>query len=182
MLVQCLWTEESFGDFRLLIEWRIKRTSGLYAMSTILPDGSLKKDAAGKVITEMRPNADSGILLRGTGKGQVNIWCWPVGSGEMWGVRNDKNLQPQLRAAAVPKVRADNPVGQWNLFDITMKGDRVTVVLNGQTVIDNAQVSEIPEIGPIGLQHHGGLNKKTGEMSPASSLIQFRNIWIKELK
>ena len=112
----------------------------------------------------------------------MNIWCWPIGSGEMWSIRNDKSLQPQLRATAVPKIRADNPVGQWNLFDITMKGDRVTVVLNGQTVIDNAQVPEIPEKGPIGLQHHGGLNKKTGKMSPASSLIQFRNIWIKELK
>ncbi len=177
-----LWTEESFGDFRLLIEWRLKRTSGLYAMPTILPDGSLKKDADGKVITEMRPNADSGILLRGSGRGQVNIWCWPVGSGEMWSVRNDRNLEPQLRAAAVPKVRADNPVGQWNLFDITVKGDRVTVRLNSQTVIDDAQVPGIDEKGPIGLQHHGGLNKKTGKMSPASSLIQFRNVWIKEIK
>jgi len=177
-----LWTEESFGDFRLLLEWRFKRTTGLYPMPTILPDGSLKTDADGKVITELRPNADSGILLRGTSKGQVNIWCWPIGSGEMWGVRNDRNLQPESRAAAVPKVRADNPVGEWNLFDITVKGDRVTVILNGQTVIDNAQVPGIAEKGPIGLQHHGGLNKKTGKMSPASSLIQFRNIWIKEIK
>jgi hypothetical protein len=177
-----LWTEQSFGDFRLLIEWRLKRTSGLYPMPTILPDGSLKTDAEGKVITELCPNADSGILLRGSGRGQVNIWCWPVGSGEIWSVRNDKNLSAEQRAAAVPKVRADNPVGEWNLFDITAKGDRLTVRLNSQTVIDDAHVPGIPETGPIGLQHHGGLNKKTGKMSPASSLIQFRNIWIKEIK
>jgi len=31
------------------------------------------------------------------------------------------------------------------------------------------------------LQSHGGKNAKTGEMSPASSLLQFRNISIKEL-
>jgi len=177
-----LWTEESFSDFRLLIEWRFKRTTGLYPMPTILPDGSLKKDTDGKVITKLRPNADSGIIPRGTGRAQVNIWCWPVGSGEIWSVRNDENLSPQLRAAAVPKVRADNPVGQWNSFDITMKGERVTVILNNQMVIENAQIPGIPIRGPIGLQHHGGLDKRTGKMNPASSLIQFRNIWIKELK
>jgi len=31
------------------------------------------------------------------------------------------------------------------------------------------------------LQHHGGFNEKTGEFRPASSLIQFRNVWIKKL-
>ena len=35
--------------------------------------------------------------------------------------------------------------------------------------------------GPIGLQHHGGINKETGKLRGASSLVQFRNIWIKEL-
>ena len=82
----------------------------------------------------------------------------------------------------MPKVRADNPVGEWNLFDIIVKGDRVTVRLNGRNVIENAHVPGIPERGRIGLQHHGGLDRKTGEMGSASSLIQFRNIWIKEIK
>jgi len=176
-----LRTEESFGDFILHIEWRFKRTTGLYPMPTILPDGSYKTDAEGKTITELRPNADSGIFPRGAGKAQINIWCWPVGSGELWGYRNDKSMPAEVRAAAVPKVRADKPVGQWNAFDITMKGERLTVVLNRKTVIDNAQLPGIPESGPIVLQHHGGLNKRTGKMNPASSLIQFRNIYIKRL-
>ena len=176
-----LWTRESFEDFTLHIEWRFKRTTGLYAMPTILPDGSDKTDANGKVIKTLRPNADSGILLRGAGKSQINIWCWPIGSGEIWGYRRDQLMPPEVRAGAVPKVRADNPVGQWNAFDITMKGERVTVALNGKTVIDNTRLPGIPKSGPIALQHHGGLNKKTGEMSPASSLIQFRNICIRRL-
>ena len=175
-----LWTEESFEDFALHVEWRLKQTSGLYPMPTILPDGSYQTDADGNVIKVPTPNADSGILLRG--RTQTNIWCWACGSGELWSVRNDKSLTPEQRAAAVPKVCADRPVGQWNSFDITMIGDRVTVMLNGRTVIDNAQIPGIPSSGPIGLQHHGGLNRKTGQMSPASSLIQFRNIWIRRLK
>jgi len=176
-----LWTQDPFGDYILHIEWRFKRTTGLYAMPTIGADGSYKTDADGSVIKTPTPNADSGIFLRGTGGSQVNLWCWPIGSGELWSVRNNKKLTPELRAAAVPKVRADKPVGQWNSMDITMMGDRVTVMLNGKTVIENAQIPGILERGPIGLQHHGGLNKRTGEMSPASSLIQFRNVWVKAI-
>jgi hypothetical protein len=160
-----LWTEESFEDFTLHIEWRFKRTTGLYAMPTILPDGSEKTDANGKVIKVLQNNADSGIFLRGSSKSQINIWCWPIGSGEIYGYRRDKSMPPEVRAGAVPKMRADKPVGQWNAFDITMQGERLTIVLNGKTVIDNTS----------------GFNEKTGEFRPASSLIQFRNIWIKRL-
>lgn len=177
-----LSTEASFGNFVLTIDWRLKKTSGLYAMPTILPDGSLKKDSNGKVITTPTPNADSGIFLRGTGKAQINIWCWPCGSGEMWGYRNDQKQPPEVRAACVPKTCADKPVGEWNTFVITAKGETVTVELNGKTVIDKARLPGLPASGPIVLQHHGGLNTKTGKHGPASSLIQFRNIYIKELK
>jgi hypothetical protein len=176
-----LWTQESFEDFALHVEWRLKETSGLYPMPTILPDGSLKTDASGKVITTPTPNADSGILLRGTAQGQVNIWCWPIGSGELWSVRNNKELTAEQRAAAVPKVRADRPVGQWNSMDITVVGDRVTVMLNNKIVIENAQIPALPASGPIGLQHHGGINPRTGELGPASSLVQFRNILVRKL-
>ncbi len=176
-----LWTVESFGDFALHIEWRFKETTGLYPMKIILPDGSYKKDADGKDIVEPRPNADSGIFLRGSSRAQINIWCWPAGSGEIWSYRLDPQMPPEVRAACVPKVRADNPVGQWNAFDITVKGDRVQVVLNGKLVIDNARLPDLPTSGPIGLQHHGGIDKKTGKLGSASSLIQFRNIYLKRL-
>jgi hypothetical protein len=125
------------------------------------------------------PNSDSGILLKGVG--QTNLWCWPVGSGELWSVRNNKSLPPEVRAAAVPLENADQPVGEWNAFDITVKGDRITVVNNGILVIDNALFPGLDKKGPIGLQHHGGVDEETGKLRGASSLVQFRNIWIKEL-
>ena len=174
-----LWTRQSFGDFVLQIDWRLKRTTGLYPMPIVLPDGSYKTDENGEVIKIDRPNADSGIFLRGYSKAQINIWCWPVGSGEVYGYRNDKNQPTEIRAGVTPKVCADKPVGEWNTFVITMKGDRLTVQLNGKTALENAQLPGVPESGPVGLQHHGGLDKKTGEFRPASSLIQFRNIYIK---
>jgi hypothetical protein len=66
-------------------------------------------------------------------------------------------------------------------MDITLVDGRVTIMLNGKIVIANALIPGIEAQGPIGLQHHGGVNKETGKMSPASSLIQFRNIWIRPL-
>ena len=176
-----LWTEESFGDYAMHVEWRFKKTSGLYPVPTILPDGSYKTDSDGNVIEVPTPNADSGILLRGQSGGQANLWCWPIGSGELWSVRNNEKLAPEIRAAAVPMLCADKPVGQWNSMDITLVDGRATIMLNSNIVIENALIPGIQAEGPIGLQHHGGINEKTGEMSPASSLVQFRNIWIQPL-
>jgi hypothetical protein len=189
-----LMTEEEFGDYTLQFDWRFKKTSGLYAMPTILPDGSYKTDEDGNRIITPTPNADSGLLFR-PGH-QANLWCWPCGSGELWMVRNNKQATPEQRAAAVPKVAADKPVGQWNRMRARVVGDRITIVLNGFKVIDNAELPNLQEkSGPIGFQHHGGplspaqidRLRKRGEtveddaMSPASSLVQFRNIYIKEL-
>jgi hypothetical protein len=174
-----LWSEKEYKDFVLKIDWRIKETTGLYDVPTVLPDGSEVKDANGKMITTPTPNADSGIYLRGTSKAQLNIWCWPIGSGEVYGYRRDQTMPPEVRAGVTPKVKADKPVGEWNTFEITMKGDRLTVVLNGKKVLENAQLPGIPEKGKLALQHHGGF--KDGKYSPASSLVQFRNISIKEL-
>lgn len=175
-----LWTEEEFGDFTLRIDWRIKRTTGFYDVPYVLPDGTTVKDGQGKNLTHPMPNADSGIYLRGDGKAQINIWCWPIGSGEVYSYRNGKDTSPEVRAGVTPKLKADNPIGEWNTFEITMKGDRLTVVLNGHTVIENAQLPGVPAKGPIALQHHGG-KRKDGTFSPASSLMQFRNISIKKL-
>lgn len=176
-----LWTEKEYGDFILKVDWRIKRTSGLYDVPIVLKDGTHLVDAKGRRITIKMPNADSGIYLRGTPRAQVNIWCWPIGSGEVYSYRNGKGMSPAVRAGVTPRVNADKPVGEWNRFIIIMVKNRLTVILNNKMVLENAELPGVPERGPIGLQHHGG-RRKDGTLSPASSLMQYRNIWIKELK
>ena len=114
----------------------------------VLPNGDDATNPDGSRKTLDIPYAgDSGILLRGIGKAQVNITCNTIGSGEMYGYRTDKKMPPEVRAGAIPKVKADKPPGQWNRFVITLKGDRLTVLLNGQTVIDQEQLPGIPPAG-----------------------------------
>ncbi len=178
-----LITKEEFGDFVLKFEWRIKETP--YENPNIpyvLPDGTHARGVDGKDLKFTLPDSDSGVYLRDmNGKSQVNIWCWPIGSGEVYGYRMDKSMPPEVRAGVTPKHQADKPVGEWNEFEITLRGDRLTVVLNGVTVIENAQLPGIPEKGPLALQHHGGFNAKTGKYLGPPSLVQFRNIRVKPL-
>ncbi|MGH9338414.1 MAG: 3-keto-disaccharide hydrolase [Acidobacteriota bacterium] len=175
-----LWSQKEYGDFVMRVEWRIKETPyNNPRVPIILPSGLHKRDANGEQITMVVPDSDSGILLRGQGKSQVNIWCWPVGSGEVYGYRMDRNMPPEVRAGVTPDTIADHDIGQWNSFEITMIGDRLKVVLNGTTVIEDAQLPGIPVRGPVGLQHHGA--KRNGEWVSPPSLVQFRNISINEL-
>jgi len=175
-----LWSAREFANFTMRVDWRIKETPYINPrVPYILPDGTHAKDITGKEMTLSLPDSDSGIMLRGSGRNQVNIWCWPIGSGEFYGYRMDKSMPPEVRAAVTPRHQADKPVGQWNRFEITVRGDRVTVVLNGITVIENAQLPGMAEKGPVGLQHHG--SKQNGKWTSPPALLQFKNIYIKEL-
>jgi hypothetical protein len=173
-----LWSKKEYVDFDLWLDWRIKETPFVNPKARIiLPDGTYKKDESGNVITVAAPNTDSGVFLRGQHKSQANIWCWPVGSGEVWGYRTDPALSAEVHAGATPKMKADRPIGEWNTFHIVMRGDRVTMTLNDQLIIDNAQLPGVPLQGPLALQLHS--ERKDGEWG--ASLVQFRNIRIKEL-
>jgi hypothetical protein len=176
-----LTSEKSYKDYVLKLEWRIKETPYINPnVPYILPDGSHAKDVKGKEIKLSLPDSDSGVYLRGSSKHQVNIWCWPAGSGEMYGVRMDQKEPAAARAAATPRMQADKPVGEWNSFEITVKGKTIKVVLNGKTVIPDAEFASLPDSGPVILQHHGG--KRNGQWNSPPALVQFRNIAIKELK
>jgi hypothetical protein len=114
---------------------------------------------------------DSGIYLRGSP--QVQIWDTSrvevgaqVGSGGLY--NNQKN-------PSKPLLVADNPVGDWNTFRIIMIGEKVSVWLNGELVVDNVILENywdrsIPifQKGPIELQAHG-------------TDLGFRDIYVREI-
>ena len=168
-----LVTQKSFKDYVFRLDWRFKRTVGPTYNAKLF-------DAKGNHVgNKPVKNADSGIFLRGTGKSQVNLWCWPCGSGQLWAFHGSKD--PAIRKGSIPKVNADKPVGKWNEMEITMKGETVSVILNGKTVLDKSNMPGVGREGPIVLQHHGGYNTKSKTWSNASALIQFRNLRINEL-
>src|SRR4051794_33880793 len=91
-----------------------------------------------------------------------------------------------LYGIIAPSKNACKPPEQWQTYDITFKAPRiddqgkvttpgeVTIVLNGETVIDRGKFEKVTggaipnsigTIGPIRLQDHG-------------STVRFRNIWI----
>jgi hypothetical protein len=163
-----LWTNKEYGNFVMVFDWRWSSKGAVNKRPIMLPDGSLKLGADGKEEEQEIEEQDSGIFLRGSEDSQVNLWNWSVGSGEVWGYRRNMDLPAEVRAALVPKVKADRPIGEWNRVMITIQGDRLTVNINNRVVIDQAQLPDVPAKGAIGLQHHG-------------QAIDFANLWIKEL-
>ncbi len=164
-----LWTEKEYGNFVFMVDWRLPDGPRIEKVPIILPNGEQARDDKGRPVTVPVLDAgDSGIYLRGTSKCQLNIWNWPVGSGEIWGYRTDTSMPPEVRRAATPMLNADNKVGEWNRFVIMAIDDHITVNVNGKIVIDNAKLPGVPLKGPIALQHHG-------------DHVQFANIYIKDL-
>jgi len=175
-----LWSEKEYKDFVMLVDWRIKETPWENpGVPFILPSGLHKLDENGKEIRIVVPDSDSGILYRGENGSQANIWCWPIGSGEVYSYRMNEDMPLSVRRGVTPKTNADKNIGEWNRFKITLRDDFLTVELNGIEVIQDAYLPGLPEKGPVGLQHHG--SKKDGEWVSPPSLVQFRRIYIKEL-
>lgn len=135
---------------------------------------SIKQYGSFEMIADWRitKKGDSGIYLRGSP--QVQIWDTTrvevgaqVGSGGLY--NNQVN-------ESKPLMVADNPIGDWNTFRILMMGERVTVYLNGQLVVDDVVMENywdrsIPifPTGSIELQAHG-------------TNLAFRDIYVKELE
>ena len=116
----------------------------------------------------MSVTGDSGLYLRGSP--QVQIWDahnqWGIGSGGLY--NNRKNKSQALKIA-------DKQVGDWNRFHVIMRGEKVTVWLNGELVVDNTTLENywdrkqpIFPCEQIELQCHG-------------DPTEWRNIFIKEL-
>lgn len=169
-----LTTDKDYGDFELMLEYKA------------LPEG------------------DSGVYLRGIP--QVQIWDTTKGdphgrgqdkgSGGLW--NNSKGAPGKD-----PSKNMDRPFGEWNNFVIKMIGERVTVIFNGQKVVDNAVLENFfanQKAGYLAYAKAGAADqaKKTERMpngymrDPAfpkgpiqlqthGSEIRWRNVFIREI-
>ena len=144
-------------------------------------DGVLQFDGKGKSLCTVKdygdfemfvdwkilPAGDSGIYLRGTP--QVQIWDASQRTEGSGGLYNNKENPSK------PSKCADKPVGEWNTFRIKMVGEKVSVWLNGELVVDDVTMENYWErdkpiypTGQIELQNHG-------------NTLYFKNIYIQEI-
>lgn len=140
-----LATIKKYGDFEMLVDW--------------------------KIIDDHQQKGDAGIYLRGSP--QVQIWDTArikdgaqVGSGGLY--NNQVNESKPLKVA-------DNKLDEWNTFRILMKGDRVTVYLNGELVTDNVILENYWDRNlPI-------FSQEQIELQAHGSPVAYRDIYIREI-
>jgi hypothetical protein len=139
-------------------------------LATIKKYGDMEMYVDWKIIDDKKQEGDAGIYLRGTP--QVQIWDnarvkvgAQVGSG---GLYNNK-VHPSK-----PLKVADNKLDEWNTFRIIMKGDRVTVYLNGVLVTDNVILENFWDRSlPI-------FAEEQIELQAHGSPVAYRDIYIRE--
>lgn len=95
------------------------------------------------------------------------------------------NLRPAQYHGSIYDVVAakrgsQRPVGEWNSEEIVARGRRITVVLNGDTVVD-ANLDDI--VDPEVLKKHPGLARTSGHIGflGHGTRVEFRNIRVKAL-
>jgi 3-keto-disaccharide hydrolase len=114
------------------------------------------------------PRSNSGIYLRGRYEIQIM---------DDAGKPTHNRLNGSIYGRIAPTVNATKPAGEWQTVDATLVGKRVTVVLNGQKIIDNAEIA-----GPTG----AALDDRESEPGPIllqgdHGQVSFRNLYIKPL-
>ena len=115
-------------------------------------------------------NNNSGIFVRFP-KEPESPWD-AVNQG--YEIQIDDGADPEHRTGAVYSFKAPEktpetkPVGEWNTYEIKVKGQEYTITLNGEVV--NTYKGSRGEKGFIGIQNHD-----------PKSIVRFRNIAIKSI-
>ena len=112
--------------------------------------------------------SNSGIYLRGRYEMQIE---------DHFGKEPHHHGAGGIYGYLAPRVNALKPAGQWQTVEITLLGRVVTIILNGQTVIDRAIIPGITggaldsregEGGPIMIQgDHGPIEFRKVTVTPA---------------
>jgi len=118
---------------------------------------------------KMIDKSNSGVYLRGRYEVQIQ---------DDYGKEPESHGVGGIYGFITPSSNPAKKAGEWQTFDITLLGRRVTVVFNGTTIIDNA---EIPGITG------GALDSNEGEPGPIMlqgdhTQIYYRNILITPAK
>ena len=114
---------------------------------------------------------DAGIYLRGSPQVQI----WDTSRREVGAQVGSGGLYNNIKNQSKPLVVADNKIGEWNNFHIIMKGEQVTVYLNGVLVTDNIPLENFwDRKSPI-------FSKEQIELQAHGTYVAYRNIFLREI-
>ncbi len=143
------------------------------APNTYLRTNRRFSDFVLRLEAKISPGGNSGIFVRAPLWGRSSLIAFEL---QVEGRPNTKlanNGAGGIYSVLSPKVDAMKPVGEWNKYEITCRGTKVRILLNGQ-LIQDFDMEDVPKMrsrlveGVIGLQDH-------------SDEVWFRKIRIKEL-
>ncbi len=142
-----LSTEVSYSDFILRVKVKLRNhNSGIQFRSAQFADYIVRGYQA-----DVAEKKYFGMLYEEGKRGMLDYW---------------NALSPKEQAA----IHSTSKQGEWNEYEITCRGDRVKMVLNGKVTCDISDPEGAKE-GVIALQLHQG--------NPME--VRFKDIYIKEL-
>ncbi len=145
-------------------------TKGDLKKNQFLASEKSYKDFTLKVKVKLR-NHNSGIQVRSKARGEGVVTGPQADAAEgYWGLLYEEGGRGILEQYPPEKAEKLVHKGDWNDFVITFKGKRLTIVLNGTTVIDRTD-EEFPDEGIVAFQVHVGPPME----------VRFKDVSIEEL-
>jgi hypothetical protein len=167
-------TDKEYGDYVLRVQWRFPDkpgNSGVFVHvsgpDTIWPRGVEAQLYSGRAgdIWRVAPNGEEPFKLKIAGERDPASARHHARIGDKF-VKTGE----QKKGRDVYKIegkQVEKPIGEWNQYEITCKGDTITLVVNGQKVNEGTEAEA--RKGKILLQSEG-------------APIVFRNVEIKTIK
>ena len=165
----------------------------------IVKDGVLSSDAnsAGNLYTEkeysnfilrfeflLTPNANNGLGIRCPLTGTASYTGMELqildDTGSQYTTLQPYQFHGSIYGVVPAKRGFLKPVGEWNVQEVRAIGSKITVVLNGEVIVDT-DLATIKET--MDKKDHPGLHNPRGHVAwlGHKSLVSWRNIRIKEL-
>ncbi len=153
-----LFTEKEYGDFIFRFEFKLTEgaNNGIGIRCPLRPQGNLHLDGIELQILDHRAAK------------YANIKPYQF-HGSVYGI-------------AAAKREFLKPNGEWNRQEITVRGRRIQIVLNGSTIVD-VDLDEATKNGTLDGAEHPGLKRARGHIGflGHGDRVEFRAIAVKEL-
>jgi HEAT repeat protein len=134
---------------------------------------------------QLTPGANSGVGIRAPREGDAAYVGYEIqvldDSAPVYAELQPYQYHGSVYGIIPAKRGALKPVGEWNSEEISVRGSRITITVNGIVTVDG-DLAEATRNGPIDHKDHPGLKRTSGYIGFLShdSVVRFRNLRIKD--